>query len=168
MRLKAQLKGHPEYKKVMIYETSAGTYMFCYTSPADSSCTGDEWFASFEEAKSCAEVEFGVTPTDWIDIGDPLPGAQHDCEEPTVAIRDKSGTVTLIPWSEAFIDFSTRPELGVEEVVSKVNADTLLKIQRLLAAGSPIEAMKLYLENAGVDLAYSKQAISVIKGLSRE
>jgi hypothetical protein len=166
MRLKAELKSHPEYKKVVIHDTSAGAYLFCYTSLADSSCTGDSWFATFEEAKSCVEADFGIVPTDWIDIGDPLPGAQHDCEEPMVAVRDETGTVTLVPWDEEFTNRVTCREPGIEEVVSKVNGDTLLEIQRLLAAGSPIAAIQLYHKKADADLVYSKQAINLISELS--
>lgn len=69
---------HPEIKRVIIYESDTGVYLFPCASLKDGSTTGDYWFANLSEAdKACAE-EYGIESKDWQYIDDPLDDCQHD------------------------------------------------------------------------------------------
>lgn len=69
-------------KRVMLFDSGEGVYLFLYSSERDGASTGDFWFQTVEQAeKSCLD-EYGITPSDWQMIPDPLPGCQHDWVQP--------------------------------------------------------------------------------------
>lgn len=79
MRLLAWISDHAEVVRVVVFEDGDGAYLFQYASAKDGNASGDAWFESLDEAKSAAqEVYGGVAEDDWIDVGDPLAGCQHD------------------------------------------------------------------------------------------
>ncbi|WP_022825664.1 hypothetical protein [Hymenobacter norwichensis] len=66
-----------ELKRLMMHETDGGVYLFGYNKIEDASCLWDEWYDSVAEAESAGE-EYGVAPTDWQVVPDPLEGCQQD------------------------------------------------------------------------------------------
>lgn len=78
-------------KRVMIFDSGEGVYLFLYTSEQDGPCTADHWFKTVEEAEQSCADEFGIASTDWQPIPDPLPGCQHDWIQPTRVKRDSAG-----------------------------------------------------------------------------
>ena len=78
-------------KRVMLFDSGEGVYLFLYTGEQDGPSTGDYWFETIEQAEqSCAE-EYGLTQSDWQTIPDPLPGCLHDWIWPTRVRQDTSG-----------------------------------------------------------------------------
>lgn len=73
--------------KVMIHETRReGVFAYLYTSPEALFCSFDCHYSTLEDALGDwdGEVE------GWTELGDPLPGCQHDCPLPVrVKGRDR-------------------------------------------------------------------------------
>ncbi len=73
--------------KVMLHETRRqGTFAYLYTSPEALCSSFDLHYAELEDALEdwAGEVE------GWTELGDPLPGCQHDCPLPVrVKGRDR-------------------------------------------------------------------------------
>jgi hypothetical protein len=66
-------------KRVMIYETGNGAYLFGYNTLEDAGASWDKWYADAQDAKDAALEEYGVNPAaDWSIIADPLDNCQHD------------------------------------------------------------------------------------------
>ena len=78
MRLLAWVRDNPEVVRVVVYAGGDGAYLFHYDSPDDGNTLGDFWFESLADAKSAAAECYGVLEGDWLDVGDPLVGCQHD------------------------------------------------------------------------------------------
>ena len=74
----AWVSDRAEVVRVVIYDDGAGAYLFPYASAQDGNASGDSWFESLDDAKSAANKLYGVVEADWIDVGDPLAGCQHD------------------------------------------------------------------------------------------
>lgn len=78
-------------KRVMLFDSGEGVYLFLYAGEEDGACAADHWFETVEQAvQSCVE-DYGITPSDWQTIPDPLPGCQHDWIRPTRVRRDSAG-----------------------------------------------------------------------------
>ncbi len=82
MRLTANIKQQDsEVKRLMIYESEDGVYLFGYDKQFDSSAIWDNWFEKIEYAFEASQ-EYGIDKNDWNEIPDPLENCQHDWIEP--------------------------------------------------------------------------------------
>jgi hypothetical protein len=70
-------------KKLMIYESSDGVYLFGYDCLQDSSSAWDNWYETVEEADDYCKMIYNVDKDDWIAISEPLENCQHDFIVPT-------------------------------------------------------------------------------------
>ena len=79
MRKFANVKNNdPKVKRLIVYETDNGTYVFPCATLDDGSGMGDNWFENLDQAdKSCAEI-YGVCSDDWVMVDDPQEGCQYD------------------------------------------------------------------------------------------
>lgn len=92
MRLMAKVKkGGTSFARCIIYASDSGVYVFPCETDEDGSAVGDDWYQSLEDAFQACEDEFGIERTDWEDIGDPLPGCQHDWIAPVRVIGGQWG-----------------------------------------------------------------------------
>lgn len=91
MRKIAKVSGHDEVKRVMLYECEDGVYLFEYDREIDSSATADYLQDTVEIVYEIAEEDYGVKPSDWQDIPDPMEFCQHDRIEPTRVIGTNTG-----------------------------------------------------------------------------
>lgn len=82
MRKIATVEGHPEIKRLMMFESDDGVYLFQYEQIEDGGSTGDCWFEGVEDALECAAEEFGIDRGNWKEIDDPMPNCQHDWIQP--------------------------------------------------------------------------------------
>jgi hypothetical protein len=80
-----------ETKRVMLFDSDDGVYLFLYTSERDCASTGDYCFETVEQAEQACAEDYGITPSDWQTIPEPLPGCQHDWIRPTRLKRDDAG-----------------------------------------------------------------------------
>ena len=73
--------------KVMLHETrQEGVFAYLYTSPGALFCSFDSHYSTLEDALE--DWDGGVEG--WTELGDPLPGCQHDCPLPVrVKGRDR-------------------------------------------------------------------------------
>ena len=86
---------HPDVKRVIVYESDNGVYLFPCASLKDGSAIGDDWFANLSGVdKYCAE-EYGIESKDWEYIDDPLDGCQHDW---IVPVRVKGRNIGQPQW----------------------------------------------------------------------
>jgi len=83
MRLTAKIKQpNSEVKRLMIFDSEDGVYLFVYNTHEDSSALCDYWFEKIDDAfESCSE-DYGITKQDWNEIPNPLEHCQHDWIEP--------------------------------------------------------------------------------------
>jgi len=93
MRKWAYISQESEYRKVMIYPSDEGVYVFLYNSPDAVFCSSDEYYENEEEA--LADWEDKVGPNGWYTIDDPLPYCQHDS---TLPIRVKGRDIGKPLW----------------------------------------------------------------------
>lgn len=70
-------------RKLMIYESSTGAYVFGYNSMQDKPADWDQWFTDSEDANHFCIENYDVDDTNWITIADPLENCQHDLIVPT-------------------------------------------------------------------------------------
>jgi len=75
MRLKVLLPDHPEYRKAIIHTLEkGGTFLFVFTTLANSPCEKDYWFMERDDALEWADETLGVHPDQWTELPEPLPG----------------------------------------------------------------------------------------------
>lgn len=67
----------------MLYETDEGAYVFYYNTWVDAASIRDDLYDTVEEAEATYSAEFGIKPSDWININDPQGGCQQDFIAPT-------------------------------------------------------------------------------------
>ncbi len=78
-----------ETKKIMLYETDEGAYLFYFNTWVDAPSTKDFFYTDTEEAEAFCWIELNIKPSDWISISDPQEGCQNDFNAPTrVKVRD--------------------------------------------------------------------------------
>jgi hypothetical protein len=82
-----------EIRKLMIYQSNEGVYLFGYDCLQDASAMWDLWFATVHEAEEVCNDDYEINPSDWISISDPLTDCQHDFIRPTMARGRQSGKV---------------------------------------------------------------------------
>ena len=97
MRQWAHLKPDSQsaYRKIMLYASQDGVYVFLYDAPEAVFCTEDEFYETMEDALSAWEDQVGSEG--WHVIEDPLPGCQQDSIEP---IRVKGMDTGLPRWGQ--------------------------------------------------------------------
>lgn len=78
MRLIIKVIGHAEIKRLMIYESGEGVYLFLYIIEEDGGCSSDLWFETVADALAAAKDDYEVSPEEWVEIPDPLEHCQHD------------------------------------------------------------------------------------------
>lgn len=106
MRKTASIKQpKDDAKRVMLYVSGEGVYLFLYTTEYDGPSTGDYWFETVGQAEQSCADDYSIAPTDWQTIPDPLPGCQHDWIQPTRVKRDSDGK----PLHGQFEPFSNEP-----------------------------------------------------------
>jgi hypothetical protein len=81
----------------MLYQADDGYYLFLYHSHDDGPCAEDEWYLHLEELYAKAANEYAVTEHDWVEIPDPVPGAQTDWIAPTCVVVGKDGSRRFVP-----------------------------------------------------------------------
>ncbi len=86
---------HSNLKRLMIYDTGKGTYLFGYDTLQDAPSLWDAWFETLQEAKQSAQT-YSNTPLEWQEIPDPQKGCQHDWIAP-VRINQKDNGQTSQP-----------------------------------------------------------------------
>lgn len=157
MRMKAYIHNDSIYKKVMIYDSPDGVYLFFYDTVEDRSGVADQWFETVADAQDYAHQALGLTDEDWEPVPDPLPGAQHDWERPTRVVRYADGAMTFVPLEGD----NSAPGDTVEYGKSLDGADPALiaEVQGLLHNGQPIAAIRRYQREMGVGLREAKAAI---------
>ena len=71
-----------EIKKLMIYDTGSGVYLFFYKSVCeDDESFADEWYENINAAINAAK-RYGVYDDEWKIIDDPMDDCQHDIISP--------------------------------------------------------------------------------------
>lgn len=170
MRLKALIHNHNRYKKAIIYQApEAGVYLFLYDTVADASCIADHWFETREEAQDEASDMFGIDPHNWMPIADPLPGAQHDWEQPTRLVVTETGTTHFIPHNATQYEQGHENAMPAGTSLERANDDLVANITQLLRAGQHITAIKVYRQQANVTLSEAKAAIEhLVKRIFRQ
>ncbi|MDR0500197.1 MAG: hypothetical protein LBG97_02985 [Coriobacteriales bacterium] len=78
MRKIAFVNNGTEIKKVMIYDSGNGVYLFGYTTMLDCNCIWDEWYENLSDAEARCSEDFGLSPEEFIAIADPLDWCNHD------------------------------------------------------------------------------------------
>ena len=82
-------------RKVMLYQSDDGTYLFLYNNThKDSPGFADYWFETLEDAQAAA-IEYNIAKDEWINIDDPLPDCQQDIITP---IRIKGRNARKPQW----------------------------------------------------------------------
>lgn len=97
MRLIANIKHfESDVKRLMIYDSEDGVYLFGYDKEADSNAIWDNWFEKVEYEIE-ASHDYGIEQNDWKEISDPLEGCQHDWIEP---VRVKGRNIGKPDWGK--------------------------------------------------------------------
>ena len=65
-------------KKIMLHESSEGTYLFGFDTVFDTSCIFDLWFENLSDAEQVCEEDYGIGREDWILISDLREFCQQD------------------------------------------------------------------------------------------
>ncbi len=76
-----------DIKKLMIFESAEGVYLFGYDCVQDTSATWDNWYLTVNEAEEYCYDNYDVARENWIFISDPCNDCQHDFIMPTKVIR---------------------------------------------------------------------------------
>ncbi len=80
-----------DVKRAMMYECSEGVYVFTYASADDGPSTYDDLVESIAIAEQMCADRYGIAPSQWTPIPDPLPGCQHDWIAPVRVKQDENG-----------------------------------------------------------------------------
>ncbi len=98
MRLTANIRqSDSEIKRLMIYDSEDGVYLFGYDNYEDSGSLWDSWFESIEDAIESCEEDYEIAKSDWEKIPDPLENCQHDWIEP---VRVKGRDIGKPEWGK--------------------------------------------------------------------
>ena len=81
--------------KIMLYQTDEGLYLYGYRSPDAVLCSSDCLYDSLEDLYD--EWNGLIDEKGWIEIGDPLPGCQHDA---LIPIRVKGRDIGKPEWGQ--------------------------------------------------------------------
>ena len=78
MRKIAFTTNNESIKKLMIYESNNGTYLFGYDTVFDCNGLWDNWYEDVEQAEKCCYDDYNIKPDDWIYISEPQDFCNHD------------------------------------------------------------------------------------------
>jgi hypothetical protein len=78
MRKIAFIKIPDSIKKLMIYETIEGVYLFGYDCIQDTSAIWDNWHETVVDAEEYCSDVYKIDAADWIEISEPCSECQHD------------------------------------------------------------------------------------------
>ena len=83
MRLTADVLNNPDgVKRLMIYASEDGVYLFGFDKLPDGDGLFDEWHETIADAKDSASEAYQVAPDTWVQIADPMEHCQHDRIQP--------------------------------------------------------------------------------------
>ncbi|MFP5040272.1 hypothetical protein [Parasediminibacterium sp. JCM 36343] len=91
MRKIAFIDTFDELKKLMIYESQDGIYLFGYDCVQDSSSLWDYQYLTVQEAEKHCFDNYQIDKEKWISVSEPLEDCQHDFIMPTRVIGKKDG-----------------------------------------------------------------------------
>jgi biofilm protein TabA len=98
MRLIADInQKDSEVKRLMIFDTGAGVYVFGYNTKEDSSGIWDDWYETIHDAFESCEEEYGIKKSDWTEIPDPMEYCQDDWINP---VRIKGRDIGKPEWGK--------------------------------------------------------------------
>ena len=156
MRKIAYLETTDETKKIMIYESNEGVYLFGYDCLQDTSSFWDNWFETLEDAENFCIDKFSVNTNDWILISEPLKDCQHDFVSPTRIKGKNEGKPewghfqTLIndKWfdtyqSEKYLDFGGLSENERLLISGLLQEFDKAKLNDMTTANKILKALKL-------------------------
>lgn len=86
-----------EIKKLMIYESEEGVYLFGYDCVQDTVSIWDNWYLTIEEAEDFCEKIYRVDKEKWIHIPEPLTDCQHDFIMPTKIVGKE---ISIPQWGQ--------------------------------------------------------------------
>ena len=72
-----------ETRKLIIYQSDEGVFLFGYDCLQDTSSKWDNWFMTVAEAEEYCRDIYKIEDDKWIYISDPLENCQHDFIMPT-------------------------------------------------------------------------------------
>jgi len=97
MRIIAEVKKiNSPIKRLMIYESNEGVYLFGFDTIEDSHSNWDEWYETIDEAKEECNDRYGIEFTNWTEIPDPMEDCQHDWINP---VRVKGRNMGTLDWT---------------------------------------------------------------------
>ena len=79
-------------KRIIVYETNTGTYVFPCATLEDGSATGDYWFENLIQADEFYLDYYSINDDDWQLANDPQEGCQHDWLAPVRVKADINST----------------------------------------------------------------------------
>jgi hypothetical protein len=82
-------------KRVIVYDSGNGVYIFPCASLEDGSTIGDNWIENVAQADEYCMDEFGIGAEDWEHLDDPLEDCQHDWIAP---VRVKGRNIGQPQW----------------------------------------------------------------------
>jgi|JI6StandDraft_1071083.scaffolds.fasta_scaffold67457_2 hypothetical protein len=91
MRKIAFVDTFDEVKKLMIYESEDGVYLFGYDCVQDTSSLWDYLHETVEDVEELCFDKYQIDNEKWIEISEPLEDCQHDFIMPTRVIGKKEG-----------------------------------------------------------------------------
>ena len=91
MRFISKVTGHSEVRRLMIHDCREGVYLFIFEIEEDGGCSADLCFETINEAMDTAKYNYGVCPSDWKEIPDPLEHCQQDWIAPVRVIGREMG-----------------------------------------------------------------------------
>ena len=86
-----------EIKKVMLYESHDGVYIFLYDVIDDYPAFADNYFSALEDAEEVCSEEYSIKDSDWIIVDEPPKNCQHDIISP---VRIKGRDLGKPQWGE--------------------------------------------------------------------
>ena len=82
MRRLATLGIEADVRRLILYESDGGVFLFGRASGSDGPCDWDLWFSDVRGAEAHCSQAYGLGPEDWQIIPDPLAGCQDDWVAP--------------------------------------------------------------------------------------
>ena len=126
MRKIAFVKKEDSVRKLMIYESDKGFYLFGFDCVEDNPCVWDLFFLELGEAEEEANDKYEIAADDWINIAEPALGSQHDLIA-KYRFNDKSYTFGAWTANERLFLTGLRAELDRSIANDKSNAIKILK-----------------------------------------
>src|SRR5688572_29463685 len=80
-----------EIRKLLIYESDEGVYLFGYDCLQDTSAKWDMWFSVVDEAEEYCQDVYKIDSAKWINLSAPVEHCQHDFIMPTRVVGRVNG-----------------------------------------------------------------------------